>query len=194
MLRALFPFIVDMNQFYLLAAAEGGLADIAQKTATTFGFNTTLFISQVISFVVVAFLLQKFAFKPILTVLNERRDRIEQGLKNADRTKAELANAQAKAQEILTQANTNANRLIEEARAAAAKVQEAETQKAIVQAEQIIVKARQAAAADHARMLAELRQEVGRLVVATTAKVSGKVLTMDDQKRLADETSKQLAA
>jgi F-type H+-transporting ATPase subunit b len=183
-----------MNQFYLLAASEGGLAQIAKDTATTFGFNGALFISQVISFVVVALLLQKFAFKPILTVLNERRDRIEKGLKDAERMKVELASAQAKAQDIMSQANAKANKLIEEARAAAAKVQESETQKAIQQAEQIIAKAREAAAADHARMLAELKQEVGRLVVATTAKVSGKVLSMDDQKRLAEETTKQLAA
>jgi len=84
--------------------------------------------------------------------------------------------------------------LIEEARAAAAKVQETETQKAIAAAEQIISKAREAAAGDHARMLTELRREVGRLVVDTTGKVTGKILTAEDQKRLADETSKQLAA
>jgi F-type H+-transporting ATPase subunit b len=94
----------------------------------------------------------------------------------------------------LNQANTQANKLIEEARAAAARVQEAETQKAIAAAEQIITKAREAAAQDHARMLTELRREVGRLVVDTTTKVTGKVLTPEDQKRLADETSRQLAA
>ena len=42
-------------------------------------------------------------------------------------------------------------------------------------------------------MKVELRKEVGRLVVATTAKVTGKVLTADDQNRLAEETSTQLA-
>jgi F-type H+-transporting ATPase subunit b len=84
--------------------------------------------------------------------------------------------------------------LIEEARAAAARVQEQETQKAIAAAEQIIVKAREAAAQDHARMLTELRREVGRLVVDTTTKVTGKILTPEDQKRLADDTSRQLAA
>ena len=55
-------------------------------------------------------------------------------------------------------------------------------------------KARQAAEAEHARMLAELRREVGRLVVQTTAKVTGKVLTPDDQQRLAEETAKVVAA
>ena len=84
--------------------------------------------------------------------------------------------------------------MIEEARAAAARVQETETQKAVAQAADIIAKAQQAAAAEHARMLVELRREVGRLVVATTGKVTGKVLTPQDQQRLAEEANKQLAA
>lgn len=179
-----------MNSEIVFAAA--GLADLAKQTGEQFGFNTQLFISQVISFCVVAFLLHRFAYKPILKVLEERRQRIAEGLANADRIKQELATAQAKAQEILTQASTQANKAIEEARAAAAKVQETETQKAIAAAEQIIAKAREAAAADHARMLVELKREVGRLVVQTTATVTGKVLTSEDQKRLADETAKQL--
>jgi F-type H+-transporting ATPase subunit b len=69
-----------------------------------------------------------------------------------------------------------------------------ETQKAVAAAEQIVVKAHEATAHDHARMLAELKREVGRLVVQTTATVTGKVLTPDDQKRLAEETEKQLTA
>ena len=67
--------------------------------------------------------------------------------------------------------------MIEEARAAAARVQQQETQKAIAAAEQIMAKAREAAAQEHARMLAELKREVGRLVVQTTATVTGKILT-----------------
>ena len=70
------------------------------------------------------------------------------------------------------------------------RVREQETQKAIATAEQIMVKAREAAASDHTRMLAELKQEVGRLVVETTAAVTGKILTAEDQQRLAEETAK----
>jgi F-type H+-transporting ATPase subunit b len=73
-------------------------------------------------------------------------------------------------------------------------VQEQETQKAIAAAKDLVEKARQATEAEHARMLTELRREVGRLVVATTAKVAGKVLTPEDQTRLADEANRQLAA
>jgi F-type H+-transporting ATPase subunit b len=174
---------------YSSMMAAGGLIE---NTAEQFGFNLQLFISQVISFCVVAFLLHRFAYKPILRILEERRQRIAQSLADADRIKQELASAQVKAQEILSQANIQANKAIEDARAAAAKVQEQETQKAIAAAEQIIAKAREAAAADHQRMLAELKREVGRLVVQTTATVTGMVLTADDQKRLADETARQL--
>jgi F-type H+-transporting ATPase subunit b len=183
-----------MNSFIMFAAETGGMLQQARETGEQFGFNKSIFISQIISVLVVALLLKKFAYGPILQILLERRERIEAGLKNADRIKAELAKTEAARLEILNKANVQANKLIEEARAAAAKVQEVETQKAIAAAEQIIVKARQAAEADHARMLAELRKEIGGLVVKATTQVTGKILTLDDQKRLADETNRQVAA
>jgi len=68
-------------------------------------------------------------------------------------------------------------------------IKEQETQKAIAAAESIIAKAREAAEQDHARMLAELKREVGRLVIQTTATVTGKILTPEDQRRLAEETA-----
>jgi F-type H+-transporting ATPase subunit b len=168
-------------------------ADIIGDTAKQFGVDWPHFISQVVSFCIVAFLLQKFAYKPVVTMLEERRKRIETGLANAEKIKAELQRTEAARQEVMDKANVRANQLIEEARTAAAKVREQETQKAIAAAEQIIVKAREAAAADHARMLAELKREVGRLVVQTTTAVTGRILTPEDQKRLAEETSRQLA-
>jgi F-type H+-transporting ATPase subunit b len=185
-----------MNSLIVLAAAAttepGGNA--FQEISRTFGFNTHHFIAQCISFAIVAFLLYKFAYKKILNVLEQRRQTIAQSLANAEKIKQELANAQVRAQEIMTQANAQANKLIEEARAAAARVQEAETQKAIATANSIVAKAKEASEAELVRMKGELRKELVRLVAETTAKVTGKVLTMDDQKRLADETTKQLAA
>ncbi len=178
----------------MLAAAEGGgLVDTARGIGEQFGFNWPLFISQVISFCIVAFALHRFAYKPILKVLEERRETIAESLANAEKIKAELANAQVKAQEILTQAGAQGNKMIEEARQSAAKILEQESQKAIATANDIIAKARQASEAELVRMKAELRKEVGRLVVSTTAKVTGKILTADDQGRLADETNRQLA-
>ena len=181
-----------MNLNLLFAA--GDLADTAKNVAEQFGLDVPHFIAQCVSFSIVAFLLYKFAYKPVLAVLEERRQRIAQGLANAEQIKKELASAQAKAQEILNQANAQSAKMIEEARAAAAKVEEAETQKAVAQAADIVTKARQAAEAEHARMLTELRREVGRLVVATTSKVTGKVLTPEDQQRLVEEANRQVAA
>jgi F-type H+-transporting ATPase subunit b len=184
-----------MSGFYLLAAAvaddSGG---VIRQTTEAFGINWPLFLSQTISFCIVAFLLHRFAYRPILSVLEERRQRIAEGLANAENIKAELARTEEARKQVLDTANNQANQLIEEARNAAARVLEQETQKAIATAEQIIARAREAAEADHARMLTELRREIGRLVVQTTARVTGKVLTVDDQRRLIDDTNKELAA
>src|SRR5215472_6587796 len=178
-----------MNVF--LAQAGG---NPITEVANTFGVDWPHLISQIVNFGIVCFLLYKFAYKRVLGMLEERRQRIAEGLANAEKIKAELARTEAQRQELMAQANVQATKLIEEARAAAARVQEQETQKAIAAAEQIISKAREAAAADHARMLTELKREVGRLVVQTTATVTGKILTPEDQKRLAEETARQVSA
>jgi F-type H+-transporting ATPase subunit b len=167
---------------------------MAQDTMVRFGVDWQHFAAQCLSFGIVVFLLHRYAYRPILAVLEERKQRIKESLDNAEKIKQELANAQTKTREMMIQAGQEASKMIEEARAAAAKVQEQETQKAIAAAQSIVDKARQATQAEHARMLADLRREVGRLVVNTTAKVTGKVLTLDDQKRLAEETNRELAA
>ena len=182
-----------MNHLVLFGSIGGDLADMGKSTAQTFGVDAPHLISQIISFCIVAALLYFFAYKRVLGILAERRKLIEDGLANAEKIKTELRQTEASRLEVLDKANAQANKLIEEARAAANRVREEETQKAIAAAEQIMSKAREAAAADHARMLTELKREVGRLVVQTTATVTGKVLTPDDQKRLAEEATKQIA-
>jgi F-type H+-transporting ATPase subunit b len=183
-----------MNHIYILANVGTELANSANETARTFGWTKENFIAQVISFCIVAFLLHRFAYKPVLAILEERRKRIQEGLANAEKIKAEVARTEQERQTILSQANTQATKMIEEARAAAARVQETETQKAISQAEQIIAKAKEAAILERARMMTDLKREVGSLVVRTTTAVTGKVLTADDQSRLAEETRRQIAA
>ena len=159
----------------------------------TLGIQWTKLIPQLFNFGIVLWVLWKFAYKPVFTMLDARQKKITDSIANADKIKAELAKTEAARQHILNQASDVANGMIEQAREAANRVREVETQKAIATAEQIIAKAREASAQDHAKMLADLKSEVGRLVVQTTATVTGKILTADDQKRLAEETSKQLA-
>src|SRR5260221_8230761 len=177
----------------IIAASSGGITDILRDTAETFGWNWKLFLSQVISFVIVALLLRRFAYKPILAVLEERRRKIEEGQLNAKKVKKELAEAEKRYQEILAKANADAQKMIDEARESAAHLSERKQQEAIAAAEQIITKAREASAIEHERTMESLKRELGRLVVDTTAKVAGKVLTPEDQRRLQEETARQLA-
>ena len=176
----------------LLLALQGGGA--IQEIATTFGVDWSHLIAQIVSFGIVCGVLYRFAYTPILGMLAARREQIAAGLANAEKIKAELARIAAERTEVLRKADAEGKQLIEEARAAAARVRAQETQKAIASAEQIVARAHEAIDRDRARMHTELRQELGRLVVRTTAAVAGKVLTQDDQHRLSEETARQLAA
>jgi F-type H+-transporting ATPase subunit b len=171
----------------LLLAEQAQLSERPERIVTTFGIDWPHLLAQTISFAIVCFVLYRFAYRPILKMLEARREQIALGLANAEQIKAELAQTEAQRKTIIEQANVEANNLIEEARIAAVRFQEQETQKAINHAEEIIAKAKEAATQDRARMLAELKREVGRLVVQATTRVVGKVLTPQDQKRLADE-------
>jgi len=181
-----------MNGLVLLAVDNGG--GQIQKIASDFGVDWPHLVAQIISFSIVCIVLQRFAYKPVLKILGERRQKISQALEDARKSAAELAETETQRREILKQADERATRLIEEARVAAAHVREEETQKAIAEARQIIAKAHEAAAQDRARMLEELKREVGRLVVVTTANVTGKILTPDDQRRIIEETAGRLTA
>lgn len=183
-----------MNQFFLWANIAEDLAQTAKNTAVQFGLDGPHFFAQVVSFLIVAGLLYMFAYKPILEVLEQRRQRIAEGLANAEKIKAELAKTEAARQEILNQANVQANRLIEEARAAAERLREQKNQETVTQVNQLLAKAKESSEAELVRMKTELRREMVRLVAETTAKVTGKILTVEDQRRLAEETNRQLAA
>jgi hypothetical protein len=99
-----------MSDLFLLAAADGGIAGIAAEIGQKFGFNWQLFLSQIVSFTIVALLLAKFAFQPILTVLEERRNKIAESLANAEKIKQQLADAEVQHQEILNRANQEGRR------------------------------------------------------------------------------------
>src|SRR5438045_8429911 len=100
----------------MIAATTGGFTEMLRDTADTFGWNPWLFFSQVISFAIVALVLRRFAYKPILAVLEDRRRKIEEGQLNAEKIRKELAEAEKRYQEIIDKAKADAQRLIDEAR------------------------------------------------------------------------------
>jgi F-type H+-transporting ATPase subunit b len=179
-----------MNALFLASS----LSDTPRDIAETFGWDPRLFFSQVLSFIIVAFLLVKFAYKPILAVLEQRRQQIAQAHLNSEKIKQQLAEAEQRHAEILAKANAEAQKMIDEARTSASHVAERKQQEAIAAAEQIMAKAREASAIEHERTMTQLKRELGRLVVDTTAKVTGKVLTPDDQRRLQEEATRTLSA
>ena len=173
----------------LVAQEQAGRVE---EIARTFGVDWPHLIAQTVSFGIVCALLYWLAYKPILTMLAQRREQIAQGLANAAKIKAELDETERRRQEILAQARAEGATLVEDAHAAAARLQAQEAQRATATAEHIITKAHEAAALDREQMLADLRREIGRLVLQTTAAVTGKVLTPDDQRRLSEETAREL--
>ena len=164
-----------------------------EEVARTFGVDWVHLFAQSVSFGVVCVVLYRLAYGPILKMLETRRQQIAAGLANAEKIKAQLARIEAERLDILRKAGDEGKRLIEEARQAAARVRADETRKASEAAEQILARARETAQRDHARMLGELKQQVGRLVVQSTASVTGKILTAEDHLRLAEETASRLA-
>jgi F-type H+-transporting ATPase subunit b len=175
---------------FLLQPDSGGQI---HQIAETFGVDWPHLIAQIISFSIVCLLLQRFAYKPVLKMLDQRRQQIAAGLADREKIRSELAQTETKCHEIISQANVQAKLLIEEARTSAARLEQLEAQRAVAAAEQIIRKARDAAAQEHDRMLADLKREVGQLVIRTAANAMGRVLTMEDQRRMVSETSERLA-
>ena len=110
--------------------AEPQASGQVETIARTFGVDWPHLIAQTISFSIVCALLYWLAYRPVLTMLAARREQIAGGLANAEKIKAELARIESQRQEVLAQARVEAAKLIENAHAAAARVEAQETQKA----------------------------------------------------------------
>jgi F-type H+-transporting ATPase subunit b len=169
----------------ILAAA--GTEAAQQGFLETFGVNWPFFIAQLINFAIVLFVLKKYAFGPIQGILEERRQRIATGEANLEEIAKKLAESEQTTAILLEKANDDAKRMITEAKDSAVTLGEQKTQEADSKAQNIIAKAQEAAKAERVQMAADLKKEFGRLVVATTTQVSGKVLTQGDQDRINQE-------
>ena len=167
--------------------ASAGTEAASQGFLETFGVNWPFFIAQLVNFIIVLIVLKKFAFGPIQEMLEQRKKRIAEGEDKLKRIEQQLADSEQRTQEAIDQANADAARLINEAKESAASLTEKKAQEAIASAQAILAKAEEAAKAERKTMTAELKREFGRLVTATTATVTGKVLNDDDQKRINEE-------
>ncbi len=175
-------------------AQDAGIAGTVKDIATNFKILPELFIPQVISFLLVAFLLKKFAFGPIQTMLEQRKQRIADGEAKLKQIEKQLAESAQHTAEVIAKANADAKRMIEEAKASASSLTEQKAQEAIATAQNIIAKAEAAAQAERAQIAADLKREFGRLVATTAQQATGGKLTADQQRAINEESLARVQA
>lgn len=173
------------------------LASAAEATekgmAASLGIYWQRILAQVLLFLIVYFILKKFAFGPIMAILEDRKQRIAEGEENLKKIAADLEAAEAKQAEIVSGANAKADKMISEARESADSLGEKKRVEATNEAAGIVAKAREAGELERGQILTELKRDFGRLVIDTTGKVTGKVLTNEDQDKINQETAGQLS-
>lgn len=170
------------------------IQQILDQIGSSFGVTWPKFIAQLFLFLIAYFVLSRYAFGPIMKILEERRKRIEEGQLNAEKIKKQLAEAELRYQEVLRKANDDAQVLLEESRKNTEAFSQREMEKAVKESAAIVERARHEIASERNRMVDEVKREMVSLVIKTTAKVAGKVLTIEDQRRLSEEAAKDLAA
>ena len=154
--------------------------------------NLTLVV-QFIAFFAVAWLVMKFGWPPIMAAIEERQQKIAEGLAAADRSQKDLAQAQDKANESLKDARVKANEIIEQAHQRANQIVDAAKNEAVAEAgrQKSLADAEIAAAANRARE--ELRRQVSMLAVAGAEKLLRREIDPAAHKALLDELAAQLA-
>ena len=168
------------------------LADTAQGIVETFGIDWPMLIAQAINFLIVAFVIWKFAFKNILSTIKEREKQIADSLSNADKIKLELEETEKQQQETLQEASLAAKKTISTAQEQAKAFIEAQKEDARKQAEELITKAKVAMEQERERVLSEAREEIASLVVLTTAKVLSKELSVEEKEQFSSRATEEL--
>ncbi len=176
----------------IVAATDPQAAVESAGIVEKFGIHVGHIVMQVISFSILAYVLYRFAFKPVFDTMDERNSKIADGLKHADDMKVKLAEAEAEHKAIIAKASQEAQQIVNEARTVAEDKISKSSQDAVSRAEEIINKAEQQIELDRKKMLSEARSEIARLVVATTSKVLAKELSEDDKNRFTESASSQL--
>jgi F-type H+-transporting ATPase subunit b len=159
-----------------------------------FGLAWSKFFAQVIIFWIVFMILKKYAFGPILGMLEQRRQRIADGEAKLEKISRDAADAAKNSQAIIDKAEADAARVVKEADEAAKALQDRRQQDAVASANSIIAKAREAAQLEQEQLMSQLKREFGRMVSDATSRVTGKVLNTDDQSRINQETAAQVSA
>jgi F-type H+-transporting ATPase subunit b len=170
----------------LAAAVEGGLVE-------TFGLDPKLIAFQLVGFLLFFGIVYKWGIKPIVARMDERNAVIASGLRYADEMKAKLAEAERQHQETLKRAAHEAQKIVDDARLAANELRDRELKKATTEAERRRTEAEADIAREKLKMLAEVREEITRLVVLTSSRVLARELSADERGRYSATAARELA-
>jgi F-type H+-transporting ATPase subunit b len=177
------------------AAIEGAVALTAEEAGEAPSFQINLFwvITQAASFLLFLAILYLAAFRRIGTVLEERRSRIEQGLRDADAARTERERAAEERRAVLTKARQEANEIVQRAQRAAEETRERELTQLKGELERVREQAGEEIEAERQRALADVRAQVADLALAAAGKVVGETMNEPRQRRLVDEFLRQLS-
>lgn len=158
-----------------------------------FGIEPILLLAQIVNFLIILFVLKKFFYKPIVKMLDDRRQRIAESLKNADLIEEKLQQTEEKQAKILKEAQEQGEKFIADAQAQANKIIEAAQAEAKASTDQAITAALEQIASEKAQMKKELENETLSLVVAVTRKVLGKNLKAKEKEELTRGAVREMA-
>lgn len=167
------------------ASQNGSAVFAAENTGLT--INLFWVIVAAVNFIVFLGVIYLIFFKPVSKLLETRRSRIEQGLRDADAARVERESAQTERAAALTAARREAEEILSRAQKVADENRERDMAEARAQLEQLRTQATADIASEKDRALAEVRSQVAELALAAASRVVGETLTGDREKRLVNE-------
>jgi len=151
------------------------------------GINGPFLLSQIVNFLILFLALRFLLWKPMLKMLNERKQRIAQGLEDAEQARKDRERAQAEYEERIKQAEQEREKILSKAAEEAEQAKAEALAQARAQAERIVAEGKEAVERERQQMLAELRSQVAALSIAAANKLIGEALDEQRQRRLIDE-------
>ena len=151
-----------------------------------------LFIWTIITFMVLFFVLAKFAWKPLLKMLQDREDMIRTSLDDAEKAKVELERLNEESEAIMAKARSEAQTILADGKAAAEKVKEDTVAKAKEQANKIREDAEKQILVEKDKAIADIKQEVVNISLSVAEKLIHKNLSDADNKALIEESLKKV--
>lgn len=145
-------------------------------------------------FLILLFLLRKFAWKPIVTALKEREDSIEKALNEARTAREEIESLKLENDKILTQAKLDRDAMLRHAKELGDTIINQAKENAQKEGKQILAETRELVKKEKEQAMLELKNEIGDLVIKTASKVIRQELTSNDQqKKIIEESLKDLS-